>query len=58
VIVEITAGMTSTDAIFKRGCAIIKALVADMFEHPEASIEKSLSENKTIERLMAGFRTR
>lgn len=58
VIVTVQAGVSNTGVYDKIGCAIIKALVADMFEHPESSVENAMNDNKTIERLMAGWRTR
>lgn len=58
VIVILQAGVANTGTYDKIGCAIIKALVADMFEHPESSVENAMNENRTIERIMAGYRTR
>jgi uncharacterized phiE125 gp8 family phage protein len=58
VIVKVSAGVATTGVYDKIGCAIIKALVADLFENPEGNIEKSMSENRTIERMMQSWRTR
>lgn len=56
VIVKVSAG-TASD-YDKIGCGLIKAIVADLFEHPESNIETALSENRSIERMMNVFRTR
>jgi len=55
VIVKVAAGSATPD---KLGCGIIKAIVADMFEHPESTAEMALTENKSVERMMNAFRTR
>lgn len=56
VIVRLTAGKTST--YDKIGVALIKAIVADLFEHRESQSEISLTENKGINRLYNSFITR
>lgn len=58
VVVKFSAGGASTSKEYKIGCAVIKAIVADMYEHPEASLETSINDNKSVERLVAGLRTR
>ena len=58
VIVRVLAGVPTTSNYDKMGIAIIKALAADMFEHPESQSEISLTENKSIERLFNAYHTR
>jgi len=58
VIVKVSAGGLTSSKEYKTGCAIIKAVVADIFEHPEASVEAALSENESIDRILSGYRTR
>lgn len=58
VIVKVDAGGNTTSKEYKLGCAIIKAIVADLFEHPESSVENAMNDNKSIERMMNAFRTR
>ena len=56
VYVEYTAGYgdTGTDVPAALLTAI-KALAADIYEHPEDNVELNLSENRTINRLLAGY---
>jgi len=55
VVVAVKAGeVTSTEGV---GKLLIQAIVADMFEHPEANIELTLAENKTVARLLSAWRT-
>ncbi len=53
VLVDYNSG-AATDKV---GVAIVKALVADLFEHPEATVEVQATENKTIERAIEAYRT-
>lgn len=54
VIIVVSAGATTAD---KLGIAIVQAMVADLFEHPESNVEIALTENRTIERMMNAYRT-
>jgi len=54
VLVQYLAGDTAGDEVAK---AIIMAIVADLFEHPEANVELTLSQNRTIERAIDSYRT-
>lgn len=58
VIVKVSAGLSVAGPYDKIGCAIIKAMAADLFEHPELTAEMALTENKSVERMMSAFRTR
>jgi uncharacterized phiE125 gp8 family phage protein len=54
VLVRYNSGPTTPDQV---GCAIIRAIVADLFERPEASVEQNVSENKTIQRALDAYNT-
>lgn len=56
VVVRVLAGAATV--YDKIGVAIIKAIVADVFEHPEMQIEISLTENKAVQNLLNCWRTR
>jgi uncharacterized phiE125 gp8 family phage protein len=58
IIVRVLAGVPPTSNYDKMGITLIKAMVADMYEHPEAQSEISLTENKAIERLFNAYQTR
>ena len=54
VLITYIAGLQIADDV---GKAIITAIVADMFEHPELSSEINLTTNKTIERAINSYTT-
>lgn len=57
VVVRVLAGAAASP-YDKLGIALIKAIAADMYEHPEAQSEISLTENKAIERMINAYATR
>lgn len=57
VIVRILTGFT-TSPYDAHGKQILKAIVADMFEHREVSSEISLSANASYDRIMGAYSTR
>lgn len=57
VIVRILAGVAASP-YDKLGIAIIKAIVTDLFMHPEAQIETTLTENRAVERMINAYMTR
>jgi uncharacterized phiE125 gp8 family phage protein len=59
VIVRVLAGVAASPGPYdKMGIALLKAIVADLYEHPEQQSEISLTENKAIERLFNSYVTR
>jgi uncharacterized phiE125 gp8 family phage protein len=56
VVVRVLAGNAST--YDKMGCALIKAMVADVFEHRESQSEISLTRNQGVERIYNAYHTR
>lgn len=54
VLVNYNSGTATPDQV---GVAIVKALVADLFEHPEANVEVQAHANRTIERAIEAYRT-
>ena len=54
VLARYIAGNTVADEVAK---AIVLAMVADLFEHPEANVELTLNQNRTIERAIDSYRT-
>ena len=57
VIIRVLAGVAASP-YDKIGMTLIKAIVADMYVHPESQSEISLTDNKQIERLFNSFVTR
>ena len=59
IAVRVLAGVADSPGVYdKLGAALIKAIVADLYEHPEQQSEISLIENKAIERLFNSYITR